>query len=150
MATTVTFSALLRTPKEVVDKLDDGDVVVTRRDGDDLRISKAAASAAEADTLQALAQLIGASLDDDVCDRIADHLADPFPWVVFLPGEARREFVGEFLRLARACASVGRFDRLAISLQAWRATAEAYADPNISIDGSDLDYIEEELVPDPR
>ena len=52
----------------------------------------------------------------------------------------------EFLRTARACASVSRFDRLTIALAAWKATAEAYADPSVTIDGSDLDYLDERPV----
>lgn len=151
MTTTVTLSALLRTPNDVFDKLEDGDVLVTRRDGDDLRISKARDAEDEINTLQALAQMIAASLDEKTCDRIAERLTDPFPWMALLPTAYQREFVGEFLRLARACASIGRFDRLRIVLAAWRATAEAYADPNVTPDGSDLDYsYPESSVTDPR
>jgi len=142
MTTTATFSELLRTPNEVIDRLSGGgEVLLTRRDAEPLRLSLAGPAAAESSTLAALAQLIGASLDDEMCDRIASHLSDPFPWIEFLPDHARREFVGEFLRVARACAAVSRFDRLTVLLAAWRGTAEAYADPNIAIDGSDLDYL---------
>lgn len=138
MTTTVTLSTLLRSPNEVFDKLENGDVLVTRRDGADLRLTKAEHAEAEAATVQALAQLIAASLDDEACDRLANRLAEPFPWIAFLPPEHRRQFVGEFLRLARASASIGRFERLATALEAWKATAEAYADPNVTPDGSDL------------
>jgi hypothetical protein len=142
MTTTATFSELLRTPNDVVGRLEaGGDVLLTRRDAEPLRLSLAGPAAAESSTLAALAQLIGASLDEEMGDRIASHLADPFPWIEFLPTEARREFVGEFLRVARACAAVSRFDRLTVLLAAWRGTAEAYADPSITIDGSDLDYL---------
>lgn len=151
MTSTATFSALLRTPNEVIDQLERGDVLLTRRDGEALRLSKARSTEQEIDTLSALAQLIGASLDEQTCDRLASHLADPFPWMEFLPASARRDFVQEFLRTARACASVGRFDRLTIVLAAWRGTAEAYADPTLSLNGSDLDYLDrQEAAPDPR
>jgi hypothetical protein len=90
-------------------------------------------------------------LDDEACDRLIDNLAGPFPWIDFLPSDAKRAFVQEFLRTARACASVGRFDRLTIALAAWKATAEAYADPSVTVDGSDLDYLDERpVVRDPR
>jgi hypothetical protein len=142
MTTTATFSELLRTPNEVIGKLEaDGDVLLTRRDAEPLRLSLAAPAAAESGTLGALAQLIGASLDDEMCDRMALHLVEPFPWIEFLPEIVRREFVSEFLRTARACASVARFDRLTILISAWRGTAEAYADPRTPADGSDLDYL---------
>jgi hypothetical protein len=154
MTTTATFSELLRTPNEVIGKLEaGGDVVLTRRDAEPLRLSLAGPAAAESSTLDALAQLIGASLDEEMCDRMARHLAEPFPWVEFLPEQARREFVGDFLRTARACAAVARFDRLTILIAAWRGTAEAYADPKVTADGSDLTYFPSDSVvkvADPR
>jgi len=60
-----------------------------------------------------------------------------------LPAAARRSFVLEILATARACAAVGGFERLTIALAAWKGTAEAYADPTIALDGSDLDYLDE-------
>ena len=154
MTATATFSELLRTPNDVIGKLiTDGDVLLTRRDAEPLRLSLAGPAAAEITTLGALAQLISASLDDEMCDRLAQHLAEPFPWIEFLPASARREFVGEFLRTARACAAVSRFDRLTILLASWRGTAEAYADPSVTTDGSDLAYLPAKdmvQVPDPR
>ena len=139
MTTTATFSALLRTPNEVIERLEQGDVLLTRRDAEPLMLSKARSAQAETNTLSALAQLIAASLDDAACDRLVDRLADPFPWIVLLPPKFRKEFVAEFLGTARACASVGRFDRLTIALNAWQATAEAYANPHLTSDGSDLE-----------
>ena len=151
MTTTATFSALLRTPNEVIAKLETGDVLITRRDGEALRLSKARPAKQEMATLGALAQLIAASLDEQGMDRLVEHLADPFPWIVFLPDSARREFVGEFLRTARACASVGRFEALTVALNSWQATAEAFATPHLSASGADLDYLDDATeVPDPR
>lgn len=151
MTTTVTFSDLLRTPSQVLDELDSGDVLITRRGSETLRLSKARDAEAEIDTLSVLAQLIAASLDDAGCDRIAGDLSVPMPWIELLPEPRRREFIGEFLRTARACAAVGRFERLTICLHAWRTTAEAYADPAISFAGADLDYLDRaEPVTDPR
>ncbi|GIH72385.1 hypothetical protein Mth01_46380 [Sphaerimonospora thailandensis] len=149
---TATFSTFLRSPSSVIEMLDEGgDVVLLRRDGEPLRLSKAREAEQEVDTLQALAQLIAASLDDEVCDRLAARLGEPFPWIGLLPPQRQREFVAEFLRTARACASVRRFDRLTSMLHAWKATAEAYADPHLTPDGSDLDYLDtEESADDPR
>ena len=126
-------------------------MLLTRRDAEPLRLSKARTAGQEIDTLSALAQLIGASLDDAACDRLVENLSVPFPWIEFLPPLAGRAFVKEFLRTARACSAVGRFDRLTIALAAWRGTAEAYADPNLPLEGSDLDYLEvQQIVLDPR
>lgn len=153
MTTTATFSELLRTPNEVIGRLEAGDVVLTRRDAEPLRLSLAGPAAAASGTLDALAQLIASSLDEEMCDRLVQHLIEPFPWIEFLPVNARREFVADFLRTTRACAAVARFDRLTTLLAAWRGTAEAYADPHLSADGTDLDYLSPRgavRVTDPR
>lgn len=151
MTSTATFSAFLRTPKDVIDQLERGDVLLTRREAEPLRLSKARPAEQEADTLAALAQMIVASLDDTVFNRLAARLTDPFPWIAVLPAGAQRKFVDEFLATARACAAVGHFQRLTVVLAAWKGTAEVYADPALALDGSDLDYLDEaQVVIDPR
>lgn len=151
MSSTSTFSAFLRTPNEVIAQLEDGDVLLTRRDAEPLRLSKARSAEQEANTMSALAQLIAASLDGEALERLVKNLAGPFPWIALLPLHATQAFVEEFLQTARACASAGRFDRLTIALAAWKATADAYADPSVTLDGSDLYYLHEQtLASDPR
>jgi len=77
------------------------------------------------------------------CQPLAGWAAGPLR-LESLPAAARRSFVLEILATARACAAVGGFERLTIALAAWKGTAEAYADPTIALDGSDLDYLDEE------
>jgi len=150
MTTTMTLSAFVQAPTKGIDALEDGDVVLTRRAGASLRLSKAVDAEQELSVIQQLTQLIAASLDDDTAARIAEHLAEPLPWIAFLPEPSRVKFVGEYLRLARASVAVGRFDRLSTTLASWEATAQAYADPNLRPDGADLDYLDEpETVPSP-
>jgi len=74
---------------------------------------------------------------------LAAWAAGLLPRLESLPAAARRSCVLEILATARACAAVGRFERLTIALAAWKGTAEAYADPTIALDGSDLDYLDE-------
>lgn len=151
MTTTATLSALLRTPNEVIDRLDEGDVVLTRRDGESLRLTKESSAADEHEMVSAFAHLIAATaLDETMADRMATNLSTPFPWIEFLPANAHRDFVNEFLRTARACASVDRFDRLAVVVANWRETAIVYS---LGLDQrlSELDYIPGgTVVPDPR
>lgn len=70
-------------------------------------------------------------------------------WAAVLPSAARREFAAEVLA---ACAvEEGDPVRRAVVVAAWQATAEAYTDPAVALDGSDLDYLAEPApVPDPR
>lgn len=66
-------------------------------------------------------------------------------WAAVLPSAARREFAAEVLAVG------GDRVRLAAVWAAWQATAEAYADPTVTLDGSDLDYLDSPTpVPDPR
>lgn len=151
MTTTRTLSQFVQTPTQVIADLEQGDVVLTRRGAASLRLSRADKADGEAKAVSTLALLIGASLEDDVADRMVGHLGDALPWIEFLPEERRRDFLKSFLRLARACASVNSFDRLGIFLESWQATAAAYADPSVTADGSDLTYLDEpESVPNPR
>lgn len=143
MSTTLTLSSFVQTPTQVIAHLVDGDVLLTRRGGETLRLSKARTADDEAGVLAALTQLVALLLREDTGDRIADHLSDPFPWIELLPVGRRTEFVESFLRVARGCASVGRFDQLGVLLEAWKATAAAYADPATSPDGRGVHYLDQ-------
>ncbi|MFT4187828.1 MAG: hypothetical protein QM621_04535 [Aeromicrobium sp.] len=151
MTTTATLSALLRQPNTVIRALDEGDVVITRRDGEALRLSKDTNATADQEMVAAFAQLIAATVQDQsVAERIAENLVGPFPWIEFLDEDSRRDFAGEFLRTARACASVGRFDRLAAVVGNWRETAEVLS-LGLQHQLNDLDYIPGGVaVSDPR
>lgn len=128
MSTTTTFSDLLRSPNEVIERLDDGDVVLTRRGRESLRLSKERNAAEENELVAALARLIAVVVaDDSAIDRVVESLRESFPWVDFLDDATAAQFVGDFLRTARACASVGRFERLNVEVANWRETAIAYS-----------------------
>lgn len=140
---TATFSDFLRAPNDVLGALEDnGEVVLTRRNAPALRLTQESTSRAELSTLGVVGQLFAASLDEAALDRVASRLAVALPWIGMLPTALHAEFVAAFQDTARACIAVARFDRLAILLEAWQATAEAYADPRLTADGSDLEYLE--------
>lgn len=148
---TATLSELLRNPNDVIDRLDEGDVVLTRRGGEALRLSKDQDASQEREMVGALAHLIGATLvEDGVVERLAATLEESFPWVEFLDAPGRQRFVDDFLRTARACASVGRFDRLGVEVANWRETAIAYS-LGLQNRPAELEYLAEpSTVPDPR
>lgn len=58
MSTTATFSDLLRNPNEVIDRLDKGHVVLTRRGRESLRLSKESSASQEYEMVAALARMI--------------------------------------------------------------------------------------------
>lgn len=142
MTGTATFSSLLRTPNRVLQQLDDGDVLLTRRGSDPLVLSKARSSDQEKQTLKALAQLIAAAVcEEGMLPRLMRRLTRAFPWLEFLPENEREAFVDEFLRVALACADRNNFERLTVTLNAWTATADAYA-AGLDPKGDDLDHFD--------
>lgn len=123
---TVQSSDLSRRSKDVFAAVEKGPVTITRRDGEDLVLSKASDAAQQQEGLKLAAQLVAASLAPDD-EPFVDRLRLPFPWIEFLSGPERQDFAEELVSVARACASVGRFDRLLITIHAWEATATALA-----------------------
>jgi hypothetical protein len=124
---TATLSDLLRNPRDVIARLEQGDVTLTRRDGEALMLTKAARNSENQDALDHLSRLIAASLDDVVCARIAEHLKDEHSWLALLPEQQQFRFVGDYFRILRASLSAGGYTQLATFLASWRGTAEVYA-----------------------
>lgn len=123
---TVQSSELSRRPASVFAAADEGPVTITRRDGEALVLTRASTVEHQRLGLQLAAQLIAASLADSSTPFV-DRLRVPFPWLEFLSATDQAAFAGEVVDVARACASVSRFDRLLEVLTAWRATAESVA-----------------------
>lgn len=58
-------------------------------------------------------------------------MASVFPWLRFLPKDARDECVQELVNVAVACASVGNFAAFQAKVASWQSTAEIYSDPEL-------------------
>ncbi len=145
---TVQSSELSRSPASVFAAADAGPVMITRRDGEALVLTRASAVEHQRLGLQLAAQLIAASLADST-NPFLDRLRVPFPWLEFLSSADRASFAAEVIDVARACAAVWQFDRLLEVLTAWRSTAEAVAAGYTRDD--DLTWISEPApVTDPR
>ncbi|TFD73275.1 hypothetical protein [Cryobacterium fucosi] len=122
---TATFTDLLRRPKEVLAHIDEGQVRITRRDGDDLVILRGH----DLDVLEngvalssRLIRAIGRNKGD-----VAAALTDLFAWTAeFTPGELR-VYAAEIEQLLYAASELGTFERLLRAQQEWQETAFAYA-----------------------
>jgi hypothetical protein len=129
----VTLSAFLRSPTELLRRLEEeGDIVLRRRDAYDLRLSLDGRSR-ERDAGTALVARMLASVAADEAGKqlLARALDRTLPWMDVLPAPARHEFVVEFLRTAEASAEVGVHAPLLELIRAWRETAGIYADPDL-------------------
>ncbi|MGH8929573.1 MAG: hypothetical protein ACRDZO_02755 [Egibacteraceae bacterium] len=129
----VMLSTFLQNPTEVLARLDEGDMVIRRRDAQDLRLSLDGYSrdrdAGTALVAHMLAELVKEGVGRDAISRV---LQRSLAWMDFLPSTARDEFLGEFLRTAEAGAQISTYAPLMQLLREWRETAEIYADPELT------------------
>jgi hypothetical protein len=125
------FSDLLRRPKEVTTDVEDGDVLLRRRDEPDLRLSRADRDAERAAAFAALGRTFR-NLALHSPKTLEGALGDAFPWLEFLPAQDRRAFVEEFSRVVAAAAELDSYAPVVQLVREWRATAEVHADPKLA------------------
>jgi len=127
-----TLTDFLRDPKAIVDRLEHVDVVLHRRNAEDLRLSLESRSEAVTASVRFLARVLGAALTDAAVRERLHASAEAIPWLSFLPAQQRQEFMVEFFRTAEAAAELGVMAPLAQLLREWQATAAIYADPKLA------------------
>jgi hypothetical protein len=125
------FSDLLRHPKAVTEDVEEGDVLLRRRDEPDLRLSRADREAHRAEAFVALGRALR-NLAVHNPTALGEALEDAFPWLEFLPAADRQEFLDEFTRVVTATAAVDSYEPLTQLVREWRATAEVHADPKLA------------------
>ncbi len=141
-------SELSRNPASVFAAAEEGPVTITRRDGEALILSRASDVDKDREGLQLAAALVAASLSPGETP-FSERLKGPFPWVDFLSATDRQAFAEEVVDVARACASVSRFEPLVLTLTSWHATAQAIASGYTP--DHEQQWLEQPVtVPDPR
>ena len=124
------LSYMLRNSGAVLDELEHRDVVLQRRDGEDLHLALRSRERWIRESLGVLARIVRAALHDEgTREMVAKWLAEELPWTSFLPDPDREAFVAEFARTSAACVEAEVYEPLAQVLKGWKATAEAYANP---------------------
>ncbi|MBI4729264.1 MAG: hypothetical protein HY775_07135 [Acidobacteria bacterium] len=127
------LSFLLRNSGVVLEEVEHRDVVLQRRDGEDLYLALRSRERGVRESLNVLARVLRAALHDEAArSAIARWLVDELPWTNFLPDADRQEFLSDFARTATACVEVDNYEPLIQSLRGWKATAEIYADPRVA------------------
>lgn len=124
----VTWSAFLREPSSIEHLLEDGDVVLKRRDAEPLRLSREPKRGTGHDALAAAARLLAPALSDEARRSIEAKASTQLPWTRFLPDADRRFFLREFLSQFEACADLGDFTALGNLLAQWKNTASLHAE----------------------
>jgi hypothetical protein len=128
---TFSYSAFLRGPSQVLPSLDDADVILERRDEEDLVLMRAERFEATAAGLRIAARSL-AVLARRAPDLAEELLAEELPWLHWLPETERDGCVRELLADLVAGADTGLLLPFARNLASWRATAEVWSDPQLA------------------
>ena len=132
MATkTFPYSAFLRGPSQVLPSLDDADVILERRDEEDLVLVRQERFEASLTSLKIAARALAtlARRDAGLAEEV---LAEELPWLHWLPETERLACVKELLADLVAGADTGLLLPFGRSLASWRSTAEAWSDPQLA------------------
>jgi hypothetical protein len=123
-----TLTDFLRDPNAVVEKLNQSDVVLHRRNAGDLRLSLQSRREADDEGLRFIARLLGQACADDVVRARLASVAATVPWVTFLPERDRQTFVKELITAGEAAGELGSMAPVSHLVAAWKATAATHAD----------------------
>lgn len=134
----VSFSDLQLRGKATVEawlsKSTNRDLVVRRRDAEDLVLTTASRAAQAREASSVTSRLFVALMQQDphVRDLVTDVVPAVFPWVAFLSRNEVREFVVELVSTMKAAESIDNPAPVANVIDAWRHTAEVLADPELA------------------
>jgi hypothetical protein len=135
IAEEIPFSQLIQHSRDTIARLESSQgrqLRLVRRDGEDLVLESAKRAEADAQAALTSARLISAMLHlDGTAAILLKVLPAAFPWIRFLPDAAMREFAVEFAETALAAAEMGNLAPVVPVIEAWRATAEIHADPEL-------------------
>ncbi|MBB4698901.1 hypothetical protein [Sphaerisporangium siamense] len=125
------YSAFLRGPSQVLPSLDDADVILERRDDENLVLMRAERFEAGAATLRIAARALAilARRNSDLAEEV---LGEELPWTTWLPEDERHLCVRELLGHLVAGADTGELIPFSHALTAWRSTAIVWSDPNLA------------------
>jgi hypothetical protein len=125
------YSAFLRGPSQVLPSLDDADVILERRDEENLVLMRSERFEAGAESLHIAARAL-AVINRRYPDLAAEVMAEELPWLRWLPNEEQPECVAELLGHLTAGADTGLLLPFSRALTSWRSTAEVWSDPNLA------------------
>ncbi|WP_406233927.1 hypothetical protein [Nocardia sp. NBC_01009] len=132
MAThTFPFSTLINKQTSVFPALEDADVILERRDAENLVLMRSERFEAMVKGLGLAARSLAivAKANRSLAEEV---FAEELPWLTWLPANARPECVTELLNHLLAGASTGLLLPFARALREWQSTAEIYSDPELA------------------
>ena len=147
----MTLSTFVQTPTRALRPLDNGDdVLLTRRDGEDLRVQRDRDVREREDTVLHAVNVAFRVLESD---REAAHtaVAAEYAWVAILSAGEADEFASDYFTALRASISLGNYAHVNTVVNAWKSTAEIKSDPQLRARIEQRVRDEEQIVAlDPR
>jgi hypothetical protein len=132
MATKVfPYSSFLRGPSDVLPSLEEGDVVLERRDDESLVVTRHDRYEARLFGMGVAARVLVHLVNEDP-ERATRLIADEMPWLTWLPDDERATCVQQLLTNLAAGADTGTLEPFARAVTEWRDTAEVWADPELA------------------
>jgi hypothetical protein len=127
-----TLSAFLQHSGRVLSGLGEGEILLRRRDGDDLIVMTRGQNDALGTTLRALAGVVSGGMDRAMAI---------LPWLEFLSPEDRLACLHELGQVASAVVASGRLTQLEETLYEWEATGLAAWDERRLRERADDDQV---------
>jgi PHD/YefM family antitoxin component YafN of YafNO toxin-antitoxin module len=125
------YSSFLRGPSQILPSLTDADVILERRDEENLVLTRAERFEAAATGLRIAARSLSI-LARRHRELAEEALAEELPWLTWLPEEERAACIRELMADLMAGADTGLLIPFARNLASWRSTAEAWSDPQVA------------------
>ncbi len=125
------YSAFLRGPSDVLPSLEEGDVLLERRDDQGLVVTPQDRYEARQFGMGVASRVLVHLVKDDR-DCAARLVSDELPWLHWLPASERESCVEELMLNLAAGAETGTFEPFARAVKEWRDTAEVWADPKLA------------------
>lgn len=123
---TVKYSELSRNSKAVAAAADRGPVEIDRRDAEPLILMLESTFNEHYAGVELAARVLGVVGRANGKPTWQD-LAVQFPWIELLPGDQRSNCLSDILTTTQGCAALTNFQPLVVTVESWKATAEAYA-----------------------
>jgi hypothetical protein len=147
----MTLSTFVQTPTRALAPLDRGDdVLLTRRDGDDLRVRRDRDVREWEDTVLHAVNVATRILAVDKKAAVS-AVAHEFAWVSILTRSEADEFASDYFTALRASISLNNYSHVNSVVSAWKSTAEIKSDPQLLARIEQRIRDEEQVsAPDPR
>jgi hypothetical protein len=131
------FSELIQKPKDTVARMQGSTrqgIRLHRRGEADLYLTTAERAEQATEVVDSTTRLFVALMKSDpkAVEMLTSVFPEAFPWVRFMPDDAVREFLVEFMDTARAAVDLGTVGPLGPLVASWKATAEIYSDPDLA------------------